>query len=469
MPTALDKDLVANVKRAKKVKADRPMFFVMVMKGGTAGKLIISKKKIPEKTIAATKKETGGSAVIKGVVFAEDGGLVFETAKVPAATCAPLAKKLLKENAGQAAKVQFRIGRDDEAIEEPVDDPNAPDPADEPDDPAAVTDEPDEPPAPPVTTAEVMARFNKLAPGIKGTILGGGPTAARVQALAGAVQGLAKTDPAQAGKVLDELEPLLAPAPPQPTADPAAEWKARLAEYQPAIKQAIAEKRPNAADVTKLLAQANALSKPGGDMAQALAKLAECHKLATAAAPGGDAGRPAAGAAAEHPVVARFNGLTAAVKQALAGGGPTSVAVQAAVVQAAGLVKAKDYTAAAAAVGELERLLGGPPPAPAGDRTPTAAGLKAWQQARERVVAQIRQTSDLIAATGDPEAGGAVVELQSIVKNLTPKPATTQQVAELDRYLRTDDVIASAEEIPDEFGRLSIREPLLAALEQLTA
>src|SRR5262249_39135149 len=77
-------------------------------------------------------------------------------------------------------------------------------------------------------------------------------------------------------------------------ADPAAEGKKNLAAWGPAIKAALRAKGPNAADIGKLMAQATALSKPGGDMAQALAKLTEAHQLATAgattppSAPGGD-------------------------------------------------------------------------------------------------------------------------------------------------------------------------------------
>ena len=50
----------------------------------------------------------------------------------------------------------------------------------------------------------------------------------------------------------------------------------------------MAAKGPNAAAIAKLLAQANALSKPGGDIALAIEKLTECHALATNAPPGPD-------------------------------------------------------------------------------------------------------------------------------------------------------------------------------------
>jgi hypothetical protein len=71
--------------------------------------------------------------------------------------------------------------------------------------------------------------------------------------------------------------------------DPSAEWKAKLAEWMPAIKAALTAKGPNAAAMTKLLTQANALSKPGGNMVLALAKLTECYALMTGATVSGDA------------------------------------------------------------------------------------------------------------------------------------------------------------------------------------
>ena len=99
---------------------------------------------------------------------------------------------------------------------------------------------------------------------------------------------------------------------------------------------------------------------------------------------------------------------------------------------------------------------------------PLADGLAAWKAAREKVVKRLRRIADKINATGDPDAPAVVIELLSIVKNLTSKPTTPQQVAELDRHLRTDDVITDAEEvIPPDFYTPEIRKPLLAALEQI--
>ena len=62
--------------------------------------------------------------------------------------------------------------------------------------------------------------------------------------------------------------------------DLAAEYKASLAEWTPTIKQAMADKGKNAAAIAKRLSQANALSKPGGNYAEALKILGEAFSLA---------------------------------------------------------------------------------------------------------------------------------------------------------------------------------------------
>ncbi len=70
-------------------------------------------------------------------------------------------------------------------------------------------------------------------------------------------------------------------APPSTRPDPAAEFKKKLADWTPLFKTALKANGPNAPEINKLLAQAIAQSKPGGNMDQALAQLAECHRKAT--------------------------------------------------------------------------------------------------------------------------------------------------------------------------------------------
>src|SRR5262249_33611285 len=58
--------------------------------------------------------------------------------------------------------------------------------------------------------AEVVKRFNALTGNLKAALAARGPDLARIQTLTGAVNGLLKNkDYPQAGKVLDELEPLV--------------------------------------------------------------------------------------------------------------------------------------------------------------------------------------------------------------------------------------------------------------------
>ncbi len=117
-----DKALVTSLNQARKATADKPLFFVMVLKGGSDGVLIVQRKKIPEAKIQAAKKVCGGSAVIRGVCFAEEGQLVFETPKPPGSTWAKVAKSIAK-TAGAVIAPVFRLGRDPDAVAEPEGEP----------------------------------------------------------------------------------------------------------------------------------------------------------------------------------------------------------------------------------------------------------------------------------------------------------------------------------------------------------
>jgi hypothetical protein len=111
-----------------------------------------------------------------------------------------------------------------------------------------------------------------------------------------------------------------------------------------------------------------------------------------------------------------------------------------------------------------------PPVAPPAE--PAAPGtnkMAVWTAAREAAVKDLRAIAAKVAATKDPDAAGVIIELQSIISNLTASPTSPQQVAELERYLTTDDVITVAEAVPKQFGTLKLREPLLKAVAALKA
>lgn len=306
-----DKALAGGLAKARTAKADKPLFFAMVLKGSD-GALLVERKKIAPAKIQEAKKRTGGSTVVLGVCYGEEGLLVFETAGAPGGTWAQAAKKIAKESCGATITAEFRQGRDPDSIPEPHDDEQE--------------------------TAE-------------GSDEEAGDGAA------------------------------------------AAQWARRSKAVAPRLLAAL---KANKGDVSKLravftFAQEKAAA---GDHAKALLGLDNLEKL----------------------------------------------------------LKAAESTTDDAA-----------PPSADGK-----GNLAGWQTARETAVSQLKVVAAKVAATKDPDAVKVIVELQSIIKNLTPSPTTPQQVAELERYL-ADDVITAAEEVPPEYGTLHLRQPLLKALAKLKA
>src|ERR1043165_8239007 len=94
MPTD-SAELASALKQAKK----KPMFFAFIAKG-TDGVLMVDKKKIPQKEIAAAKKEGGGGTIFTGRCQDEEGTLVFEVAKDPPGPLSGQLKKIIKRDSG---------------------------------------------------------------------------------------------------------------------------------------------------------------------------------------------------------------------------------------------------------------------------------------------------------------------------------------------------------------------------------
>ena len=67
----------------------------------------------------------------------------------------------------------------------------------------------------------------------------------------------------------------------------------------------------------------------------------------------------------------------------------------------------------------------------------------------------------------DPEGDAAIKLVEKIHANLNVSPATLQQAAALERYLKTESAIADAE-APNGLGvTVNIRKPLLEARDKL--
>lgn len=488
--TELDKDLANGLTAAKSKRC----FFVLVLKGGTDGALLVSKTKIAAPAIAEAKKKSGGSAVLSGFVSYADGAYLFETAKLPPATAAQAAKTIAKRDAEVSIHAVFRLSTDPELLasegvspetaKTPPLDGRSPSEAAYQERVKALLEDLkkaiasrteagneakirfsesqlfarkkefeqaltlldavevqikkalEEAPAAP----SGMRRLNNLMPAIKAAISAGGPNAARIQTLLAAATGLIKNDELiQAEKVLDELEPLLNPSAGSGAVDLTAEWKKKLADWTPAIKAAIVAKGPNAAAISKLMAQASAMSKPGGDMVEALAKLTECHDLATAgvaqkpdavkpdavksdaaksdAAKSDTAAKEMAGDAPsanpEAAYNARVKSLTEDLKKAINSGTPAGNEAKLRFSQSQVLARKKDFAQATPLLDivedQIKQALGGTDGA-----TVTADALIAfqarwkpirgeWQEASQTVDGQISQLQHVLLSKNDPE------------------------------------------------------------------
>jgi hypothetical protein len=95
------------------------------------------------------------------------------------------------------------------------------------------------------------------------------------------------------------------------------------------------------------------------------------------------------------------------------------------------------------------------------------AALGRWTQNRAEVIAQLRQLEGAIRAMQDPLGDPAIILVKAIAANLTAAPDSKQKVAELRSYLQNDSIIDDAE-LENGFGiTVSIRAPLIPALDAL--
>lgn len=93
--------------------------------------------------------------------------------------------------------------------------------------------------------------------------------------------------------------------------------------------------------------------------------------------------------------------------------------------------------------------------------------MNAWQAARATVIQALLQLEARIQASGHKDAGKAVVEIKSIVANLTAKPNSKKQVDDLEHYISGDAVIADIES-PNPYNiKIELRTTLTARLSAL--
>ncbi len=267
---AVDKVLYTALKRAKTAR----MFFAMVARGATDGKLILTKAKVKPTDIGDAKKEVGGGRVFRGVCYGEDGRLVFELKKEPPATLEKLIKKTAKMQAGLMIKPICRVGAMDEDLGEEPDDeletPPAPPPAGE---------------SPKYAEEQVRKRLAALAGDLKRALSEKLGDTAAIQRLSDQLrEAVGKRDFSETLTQLAIVEELVreALAGGQPgetkTSDAASEYAKLVEALTPDFRQAVEQKGPYVKDLKLMFSEALTLGR-GKKFEAALPKLRDAETL----------------------------------------------------------------------------------------------------------------------------------------------------------------------------------------------
>jgi hypothetical protein len=131
--------------------------------------------------------------------------------------------------------------------------------------------------------------------------------------------------------------------------------------------------------------------------------------------------------------------------------------------QANALLKSNNLPEAAERIEELRTALDqtGVPAQGAGNGA-SGEAMANWKAQREATLTSLKAVAATIAAKKHPSSAKAIIEIQSVIKNLTMEPASLQQVTELQAYVDSDQVVNDVSELAED-----IRTPLLGALSQL--
>ena len=164
-----------------------------------------------------------------------------------------------------------------------------------------------------------------------------------------------------------------------------------------------------------------------------------------------------------------------AVKDALGSTHADAPLIRIKVIDAGQSARDQDFSQAHALLDETEALLssmaGAPGTAlaqPASDPAPALQeALGQWAQSRAGVISVLNQLETGIRGMDHALAGEAIILVKAIAEKLTATPDTRDSVLELRQYVATDEIIDDAE-LPNGFGfEVSIRAPLINALDAL--
>lgn len=337
-------DLKVNLRRARMAKVEKPFQYALIAKGGSDGVLLISKKKISPQQIGVAKKKCSGKLVARGSVFGDDGRLVFQTPKPPAATLPKLVKLLAKREAQLAVKPEFRIaaGEQDDELEE----------ADVVKDSA-------------LSQIALRKKLVELDAEYRRATAQKSPEAKELKALREkASNALDDGNLAAAAKLLEQLEDQIDEAlytdKEAPTATGAAELAKRLKAIEADYQQAVALKGDSVAKMQTLRETvAKAVESGEGTPAEAAKSMTSLEDLVSAALKKSNAKKPAADPTSDGKagVVRRISALKANMETAIAAKGPDVWQIKAFGDQLKTLVDKQDYWAAAKVLDQLEPLV----------------------------------------------------------------------------------------------------------------
>jgi hypothetical protein len=290
-----------------------------------------------------------------------------------------------------------------------------------------------------------------------------------------------------------------APGAPPPAPDAVADWKAKLAEWSPAIKASIASKHPKADQIQKFLQDAAGLAKPGGDYVAAILRLKAAFTLASGAAPPVSAAAavpdglnapPAPDAASDWKT--KLAEWSPTIKAAVLAKHPKAAQIQKFLQDAAGMAKpGGDFVAAILRLKAAFTLASAPAPTggDGGGKQATIATATVWQDAKEELDKQIGSLQSFLRGSDDPELqeigdkglNGVTGQLQVGLRvaltefdNAAPdkKPAARKvardRVNDFRTFVETDELFELLDDNP--FGvAVTVRQTVARALVEVEA
>ncbi len=260
---------------------------------------------------------------------------------------------------------------------------------------------------------------------------------------------------AEEGEAASEAVPKAAPTPPPGGDAVIKRFHALTADIQAALRG------PNDARVKTLFAAIrDQIQKK--DFADATKNIDELEALVK---PGkAEAATPPNGA----DLMKRLNAMTPEIKECL--NGPSKARIQPLFVAVAGQIKNKEFAEAAKSLDKLQQMIDsskgdGPPRGKAANANGLEAAMSAWTAARTTALTQLAKLANAIKASGHPKAADGFKMLELVIKKqITARPDNANQVAELVRYIQSDEIFTDVEK-PNPFGvTVSVRQPLLKAL-----